>query len=52
VVLEKYLSQDNELPFFEKVVMRFFFWLKDISLSEEKGFGLDQSNVYGGKKCR
>jgi KUP system potassium uptake protein len=25
--------------------MRFYFWLKDISLSEEKGFGLDQSNV-------
>ncbi len=45
VVLEKYLSQDNDLPFFEKVVMRFYFWLKDISLSEEKGFGLDQSNV-------
>jgi KUP system potassium uptake protein len=45
VVLEKYLSQDNELPFLEKVVMRFYFWLKDISLSEEKGFGLDQSNV-------
>ena len=45
VVLEKYLSQDNELPFFEKVVMRFYFWLKDISLSEEKGFGLDLSNV-------
>lgn len=45
VVLEKYLSQDNELPFFERVVMNFYFWLKEISLSEEKGFGLDQSNV-------
>jgi KUP system potassium uptake protein len=45
VVLEKYLSQDNELPFLEKVVMRFYFWLKELSLSEEKGFGLDQSNV-------
>jgi KUP system potassium uptake protein len=45
IVMEKYLSQDNELPFFEKVIMNFYFWLKEISLSEEKGFGLDQSNV-------
>lgn len=45
VVMEKYLSQDNELPFIEKVIMRFHFWLKEISLSEEKGFGLDVSNV-------
>ena len=45
IVMEKYLSQDNELPFFEKVIMNFYFWLKEVSLSEEKGFGLDQSNV-------
>jgi KUP system potassium uptake protein len=25
--------------------MRFYFLLKEISLSEEKGFGLDSSNV-------
>ncbi len=45
IVLEKYLSQDNELPFLERIIMKFYFWLKDISLSEEKGFSLDQSNV-------
>ena len=45
VVLEKYLSQDNELPFMERVVMKFHFWLKDHSLSEERGFGLDAANV-------
>ena len=45
MVMEKYLSQDNELPFMEKLVMKFHFWLKDHSLSEEKGFGLDQANV-------
>ncbi|HEV8273036.1 MAG TPA: KUP/HAK/KT family potassium transporter [Chitinophagaceae bacterium] len=45
IVMEKYLSHDNELPFFERVIMNFYFWLKEISLSEEKGFGLDQSNV-------
>jgi KUP system potassium uptake protein len=45
MVMEKYLSQDNELPFTERLVMKFYFWLKDHSLSEEKGFGLDQANV-------
>ncbi|RYG06219.1 MAG: potassium transporter Kup [Chitinophagaceae bacterium] len=45
IVMEKYLSQDNELPFFERVVMKLYFWLKELSLSEEKGFGLDTANV-------
>ncbi|HEX8277510.1 MAG TPA: KUP/HAK/KT family potassium transporter, partial [Segetibacter sp.] len=45
VVMEKYLSQDNELPFAERLIMKIHFWLKDVSLSEEKGFGLDTSNV-------
>ena len=45
IVMEKFLSQDNELPFFERLVMKLYFWLKHISLSEEKGFGLDASNV-------
>src|SRR6478672_11640399 len=45
IVMEKYLSQDNELPFVEKVIMRLHFSLKEISLSEERGFGLDVSTV-------
>jgi KUP system potassium uptake protein len=45
IVMEKYLSQDNELPFIERVMMKFHFWLKEISLSEERGFGLDASTV-------
>ena len=45
VVMEKYLSQDNELPLWERIIMKVNFWLKDISLSEERGFGLDTSNV-------
>ena len=45
IVMEKFLSQDNELPFWERVVMKLYFWLKEISLSEEKGFSLDASNV-------
>lgn len=45
VVMEKYLSQDNDLPFFERLVMKAYFWIKEISLSEERGFGLDTSYV-------
>lgn len=45
MVMEKYLSQDNELPFIERVVMKLHFWLKEHSLSEERGFGLDLANV-------
>jgi KUP system potassium uptake protein len=45
IVMEKYLSQDIELPFFEKMIMRLYFTLKEYSLSEERGFGLDVSNV-------
>ncbi|HVX51098.1 MAG TPA: KUP/HAK/KT family potassium transporter [Chitinophagaceae bacterium] len=45
VVMEKYLSSDNELPFTEKIIMKLYFWLKEISLSEERGFGLDPSFV-------
>lgn len=45
IVMEKYLSQDIELPFFEKVIMKLHFLIKEISLSEERGFGLDPSSV-------
>jgi KUP system potassium uptake protein len=43
--MEKYLSQDNELPFLERVIMKLYFWVKEWSLSEERGFGLDVANV-------
>ena len=45
IVMEKYLSDDNEFPLWERIIMKIHFWLKAISLSEEKGFGLDTSNV-------
>jgi len=45
IVMEKYLSQDIELPFFEKMIMRLYFMVKEYSLSEERGFGLDVSTV-------
>lgn len=45
VLSEKYLSNDSDLSFFEKVVMNTYFVLKKFSLSEAKGFGLDNSSV-------
>ena len=46
IVLEKFLSNENELPFYEKIILDIYFFLKHISLSEEKAFGLDTSSVY------
>ena len=45
IVLEKFLSQDNELPFFEEIIMKLYFWVKELGVSEERSFGLEQSNV-------
>jgi KUP system potassium uptake protein len=45
VVVEKYLSYDNEMPFFEKVILEIYFFLKNFSLSEARAFGLDSSSV-------
>src|SRR5690606_15880934 len=45
IVMEKFLSRDNELRFLDKLVMRGYFMLKKVSLSEERGFGLDSSDV-------
>lgn len=45
IVMEKFLSQDNELPFIERVIMNLHFRIKAFSLSEERGFGLETSNV-------
>lgn len=45
VVMEKYLAAENELPFLEKIIMKLYFWLKEVSLGEERGFGLDPSSV-------
>lgn len=45
IVMKKYLSLENEFPFFKKIVMNGYFILKNLSLSEEKAFGLDTGNV-------
>ena len=45
VVIEKFVSFENELPFYEKVILDVYAFLKHISLTEEKAFGLDTSSV-------
>ncbi len=45
VVMEKFLSYENELPFYEKIILDLYFFFKRISLSEERAFGLDTSSV-------
>lgn len=45
VVLEKKLSTENTLSLYEKLILQYYFILKKLSLSEEKGFGLDSSFV-------
>lgn len=45
VVLEKFLSYENDLPLFEKLILNIYFILRYFSLSEAKAFGLDSSSV-------
>jgi len=45
VIIEKFLSYDNELPWYERVILDIYFMLKKVSLSEGRAFGLDSSSV-------
>jgi KUP system potassium uptake protein len=45
VVIEKFLSYDNDLPTYEKLILNIYFFMKHFSLSEAKAFGLDSSSV-------
>lgn len=45
IVIEKFLSYENELPFYEKVILDIHSFLKHLGLSEAKAFGLDTSSV-------
>ncbi|MGZ3865492.1 MAG: KUP/HAK/KT family potassium transporter [Bacteroidia bacterium] len=45
VILEKYLSADNDLPWHERIVMDLYYFLKKFSLQESRAFGLDTSSV-------
>ncbi len=45
VVLERFLSFENDLPVMEQLVMKSYFALKTITTPEDKWFGLDSSAV-------
>ncbi|MBK7181597.1 MAG: KUP/HAK/KT family potassium transporter [Bacteroidetes bacterium] len=45
IVIEKFLSYENELPIIEKLILDIHAFLKHLSLSEAKAFGLDTSSV-------
>jgi len=45
VIIEKFLSYDNELPWYERIILDIYFVLKKVSLSEGRAFGLDSSSV-------
>lgn len=45
IVIEKFISYENVLPFYEKWILEIHAFLKKLSLSEEKAFGLDTSSV-------
>ena len=45
VVIEKFLSVENEFALSEGLLLRSYFKLKDMGLSDEKAFGLDKSDV-------
>ena len=45
VLSEKFLSNDSDMLWHEKIIMNTYFFFKKFSLSEEKAFGLDSSSV-------
>ena len=45
VVIEKFLSVENEFALREGVLLNCYFFLKRLSLSDEKAFGLEKSDV-------
>ena len=45
VIIEKFMPYDNELPWYERIILDIYFFLKKVSLSEGRAFGLDSSSV-------
>ncbi len=45
VVLEKFLSFENDLPLKERLIMNIYFFIKGFTTSEDRWFGLDSSSV-------
>lgn len=45
IVIEKFLSVENEFSISDDLLLKAYFKLKDLGLSDEKAFGLDKSDV-------
>jgi KUP system potassium uptake protein len=45
VVIEKFISVENEFALKEGLLLNSYFFLKNLGLSDEKAFGLDKSDV-------
>ena len=45
IIIEKFLSYDNDLPWHERIVLDMYFFLRRMSITEGKAFGLDSSSV-------
>ena len=45
VVLEKFLSVENEFTLKEGLILNAYFYIKHLGLSDERAFGLDKSDV-------
>jgi len=45
IVVEKYISVENEFSVKEGILLNGFFFLKNLGLKDEKAFGLDKSDV-------
>lgn len=46
ILIQKYLSGDNDLSFLPKLALEGYFLLKKISLSPERAYGLETSSVF------
>ena len=45
IVIEKFLSVENEFTVWDDFLLKSYFFLKQLGLSDEKAFGLDKSDV-------
>jgi len=45
VVLDKILSYDNQLSFFERFVLKGYFFFNKLAITDQQAFGLDTSDV-------
>jgi KUP system potassium uptake protein len=45
MILERYLSYENQLPFFERLMLESYFYINKFTITDIKWFGLENSSV-------